>query len=170
MLRRGLNPPYCWRFSVGIGSKLSASICTQWSFYFSTRSVDELGNPLTISNDGQDALLTINFATRGYGGGELGTGRSFVQANAEYRFPIFSFNAFEEKLDVGETLFVDYVSDLGSGDTVIGEPAVVRDKPGHGLGYGAGLRTLTPIGIVRLEVGFNDQGDSAIIFNIGDRF
>ena len=218
--------------------------------------VDELGNPLTISDDGQDELLTINLATaldrrdskrnttkgyrflfqtdqsipvgdasilynrlaanytqyvplplfgfsegartlvvnlqggtiigdlppyeafnlggsssvRGYGGGELGTGRSFIQATAEYRFPIFSLNAFKEKLDVGGTLFIDYATDLGSGDTVTGEPAIVRDKPGHGLGYGAGLRTLTPIGIVRLEVGFNDRGDSEIIFNIGDRF
>ena len=219
-------------------------------------SVDELGNQLTFSDDGQDVLLTLNFATaldkrdrksnttqgyrlllqtdqsipigesnifynrlaanytqylplalfgfdegprtlvlnvqggtiigdlppyeafslggassvRGYSSGELGTGRSFIQTTAEYRFPIFSLTAFKEEFDVGGTLFIDYATDLGSGDTVTGEPGEFRDKPGDGFGYGVGLRSTTPIGIVRLEFGINDQGDTAVIFNIGDRF
>ena len=109
-------------------------------------------------------------SVRGYGGGELGTGRSFVQATAEYRFPIVAVNAFREQLDVGGTLFIDYASDLGTGDNVPGEPAIVRDKPGEGFGYGVGLRTATPLGIVRLEFALNDDGDSEVIFQIGDRF
>ena len=218
--------------------------------------VDELGNQLTFSDDGQDTLLTINLATaldrrdsrsnatkgyrllfqtdqsipvgdanilhnrlaanytqylplplfgfsegartlvvnvqggtvigdlppyeafnlggpssvRGYKSGAIGTGRSFVQATAEYRFPIFSVNAFKEKFDIGGSLFFDYATDLGSGDTVKGKPGVVRDKPGDGFGYGLGLRTLTPVGVVRLELGINDKGKTAIIFNIGERF
>ncbi|WP_242042488.1 BamA/TamA family outer membrane protein [Leptolyngbya sp. FACHB-541] len=109
-------------------------------------------------------------SVRGYGGGEIGTGRSFLQGTAEYRFPIFGFTAFDEDIDVGGTLFVDYATDLGTGDNVPGEPAEVRDKPGDGLGYGVGLRARTPFGPVRLEFGLNDQGDSEVIFNVGDRF
>jgi outer membrane protein insertion porin family len=108
-------------------------------------------------------------SVRGYGGGEIGTGRSFLQGTAEYRFPLFE-NAFDEDVDIGGTLFVDYATDLGTGDDVPGEPAEVRDKPGDGLGYGVGLRARTPFGPVRLEFGLNDQGDSEVIFNIGDRF
>ncbi len=109
-------------------------------------------------------------SVRGYDGGELGTGSSFAQATAEYRFPIFAVNAFQERFDVGGSLFIDYASDLGTADDVTGEPAVVREKPGDGFGYGLGLRTLTPIGIVKLEFALNDDGDTAVIFNIGDRF
>ena len=109
-------------------------------------------------------------SVRGYDSGGLGTGRSFIQATAEYRFPIFDLTLFQEDIDVGGTLFFDYATDLGSGDTVIGEPAEARDKPGNGFGYGVGLRALTPIGPVRLEFGLNDEGSSQVIFNVGDRF
>ena len=219
-------------------------------------SVDELGNPLTVSDDGNDDLLTINFAgvfdrrddeqyptegfralfgmdqsipigdadilynrlsanythfiplnlfgftegprtlvlnvqggtiigdtppyqafslggassVRGYSSGEVGTGKSFIQTTAEYRFPIFLLNAFREDIPVGGTLFFDYATDLGSGDAVIGTPAESRDKPGDGFGFGGGLRARTPVGAMRLEVGVNDDGDVEVIFNIGDRF
>ena len=219
-------------------------------------SEDELGNPFTVSDEGQDDLLTINFAgvfdrrddglyptegfrlkfgmdqsipigeadilynrlsanythfvplnlfgftegprtlvlnlqggtiigdtppydafslggassVRGYSGGEVGTGKSFIQTTAEYRFPIFSFIAFQEDIDIGGALFFDYATDLGSGDDVIGTPAEVRDKPGDGFGYGVGLRARTPVGPVRLELGINDDGDTEVIFNVGDRF
>ncbi|MEO0348779.1 MAG: BamA/TamA family outer membrane protein [Cyanobacteria bacterium P01_A01_bin.15] len=109
-------------------------------------------------------------SVRGYGSGELGTGESFVQATAEYRFPMFGFNAFDDDIDVGGTLFFDYATDLGTGDEVIGEPAEVRGKPGDGFGYGLGVRALTSFGAVRLEFGINDEGDSQVIFKIGDRF
>ena len=71
---------------------------------------------------------------------------------------------------MGGTLFFDYGSDLGTGDDVIGEPAEARDKPGDGFGYGLGVRALTSVGAVRLEFGLNDEGDSQVIFKIGDRF
>ncbi|MEB3232176.1 MAG: BamA/TamA family outer membrane protein [Leptolyngbyaceae bacterium] len=109
-------------------------------------------------------------SVRGFDGGDVGTGRSFIQATAEYRFPIFGFVAFREEIDVGGTLFVDYANDLGSGDTVLGEPAEIRDKPGEGLGYGVGFRARTPIGPVRLEFGIADTGETNVIFKIGDRF
>ena len=109
-------------------------------------------------------------SVRGFIGGELGTGRSFVQATAEYRFPIFKFNAFKQKYTLGGNLFVDYASDLGSGDTVRGEPAEVRNKLGSAFGYGFGLRLPTGFGTVRLEFGFNDDGGNRVHFNIGERF
>lgn len=109
-------------------------------------------------------------SVRGYSSGDLGTGESFVQATAEYRFPAFSFSAFDDDVDVGGLLFFDYANDLGTGDNVIGEPAEARDKPGDGFGYGLGVRALTSVGTLRFEFGINDEGGSRFIFNIGDRF
>ncbi|MBD1866797.1 BamA/TamA family outer membrane protein [Cyanobacteria bacterium FACHB-471] len=101
-------------------------------------------------------------SVRGYDSGELGSGRSFVQATAEYRFPIFAI--------VGGALFVDVGSDLGTGDNVPGEPAEIRDKPGFGFGYGVGVRVQSPLGAIRVDYGFNDEGDSRLHFGIGERF
>jgi outer membrane protein insertion porin family len=101
-------------------------------------------------------------SVRGYGTGDVGSGRSYVLASAEYRLPLFN--------PVGAVLFADFASDLGSGDTVPGEPGVVRDKPGVGFGYGAGLRVNSPIGVLRADYGFNDQGESRLQFGLGQRF
>ena len=109
-------------------------------------------------------------SVRGYGKGELGTARSFIQATAEYRFPMFSFNAFKRDVDIRGAIFFDYGTDLGSGDTVTGEPAIVRNKPGDGFGYGIGLHGTSPVGLIKLEFALNDQGDGRVIFRFGDRF
>ncbi|NJP21929.1 MAG: BamA/TamA family outer membrane protein [Hydrococcus sp. CRU_1_1] len=101
-------------------------------------------------------------SVRGYGEGELGSGRTYVQATAEYRFPILSF--------LGAALFVDYGTTLGSGDGVPGNPSGVRDLPGSGFGYGLGVRINSPVGPIRIDYGWNDQGDSRIHFGIGERF
>lgn len=106
---------------------------------------------------------------RGFSDG-VGTGRSFVAASAEYRYPIANFRLFRRPINLGGSLFVDYGSDLGSGDTILGEPAEVRGKPGSGLGYGAGLRAQTPIGTARVEFAWTDAGDNEILFKLGDRF
>ncbi len=101
-------------------------------------------------------------SVRGYGLGDVGSGRSYVLASAEYRFPIFKL--------VGGTVFADFASDLGSGDTVLGEPASVRGKPGNGFGYGVGVRLDSPIGLIRADFGINDQGYSRLQLGIGQRF
>lgn len=101
-------------------------------------------------------------SVRGYGTGEVASGRSYVLASAEYRIPIFK--------PVGAVLFADFASDLGSGDTVPGEPGIVRGKPGTGFGYGAGLRVNSPVGIIRADLGFNNQGGSQLQFGLGQRF
>jgi outer membrane protein insertion porin family len=99
---------------------------------------------------------------RGYGEGELGTGRSYVQATAEYRFPVYSL--------IGGALFFDVGSDLGTGGEVDGDPAGVRGKPGEGFGYGLGIRVQSPLGAIRVDYGFNDEGDSRFHFGIGEKF
>ncbi len=101
-------------------------------------------------------------SVRGYGEGDLGNGRSYFQATAEYRFPIVSF--------LGGALFFDYGSSLGSGDAVIGKPAKVRGLNGSGYGYGLGVRVQSPVGPIRIDYAINDEGDSRIHFGIGEKF
>ncbi|MBW4574928.1 MAG: BamA/TamA family outer membrane protein [Aphanothece sp. CMT-3BRIN-NPC111] len=101
-------------------------------------------------------------SVRGYEEGDVGSGRSFIQATAEYRFPIFSV--------VGGALFLDAATDLGSGNSVPGDPAGVRGKPGNGFGYGLGVRVQSPLGPIRVDYGFNDNGESRLHFGIGERF
>lgn len=115
-------------------------------------------------------ILGGSSSVRGYDTSEISTSRSFIQATAEYRYPITELEVLNSTLNVGGTLFIDYASDLGSADAVIGQPAVVRDRTGDGLGYGLGLRTLTPIGAVRTEFALNDDGDAEFLFTVGDRF
>ena len=50
-------------------------------------------------------------------------------------------------------LFADYGSDFDSGQTVLGDPAGVRGKPGSGYGYGLGVRIDTSLGAVRFHLG-----------------
>jgi outer membrane protein insertion porin family len=101
-------------------------------------------------------------SVRGYEEGDVGAGRSFIQATAEYRFPIISA--------IGGALFVDFASDFGTGDNVPGDPAGVRGKPGTGFGFGLGVRVQSPLGPIRVDYGLNDEGDSRIHFGIGERF
>ncbi|BAU65319.1 surface antigen [Stanieria sp. NIES-3757] len=109
-------------------------------------------------------------SVRGYDTGGVSTGKSFIQATAEYRIPLFSFDFFKQPNDVLGSLFFDYGTDLGTADEVIGEPAVVRDKPSDGFGYGLGLQWRSPFGLLRLEGGLNDRGDGTIFFGGGSRF
>jgi len=101
-------------------------------------------------------------SVRGYDSGDVGGGRSYVLASAEYRFPVLPI--------VGGVLFADFASDLGSGDTVLGDPAGVRGKAGYGFGYGAGVRLNSPLGLIRADYGINDQGESKVHLGIGQRF
>jgi outer membrane protein insertion porin family len=99
---------------------------------------------------------------RGYEDGDVGSGRSYLQATAEYRFPIVSF--------FGLGIFADYGTDLGTGSSVPGNPAGVRSKPGNGFGYGAGVRFQSPLGPLRLDYAINDRSETRIQFGLGERF
>lgn len=101
-------------------------------------------------------------SVRGYDEGDLAAARSFLQATAEFRFPIFSI--------VSGALFVDAATDFGSQGSVPGDPGGARRKPGSGVGYGLGVRIQSPLGPIRIDYGFNDQGDSRLHFGIGERF
>ena len=101
-------------------------------------------------------------SVRGYEDGDVGSGRSYVQATAEYRFPLISI--------VGGSFFADYGSDLGTGNSVPGNPGSVRGKPGNGFGYGAGIRINSPIGPIRVDYALNNRSETRIQFGIGERF
>jgi outer membrane protein insertion porin family len=101
-------------------------------------------------------------SVRGYEEGDIGSGRSYFQATAEYRFPIVSI--------VGGEFFFDYGSDLGTGSSVPGDPAGLRGKPGNGFGYGAGIRINSPIGPIRIDYAINNLSQNRIQFGIGERF
>ncbi|WP_231937639.1 BamA/TamA family outer membrane protein [Geminocystis sp. NIES-3709] len=101
-------------------------------------------------------------SVRGYGEGDLGNGRSYFQATAEYRFPIVSF--------LGGAVFFDYGSNLGSGSAVIGKPSEVRGLSGDGFGYGLGVRVQSPVGPIRIDYAINNDGDSRVHFGIGEKF
>ena len=107
-------------------------------------------------------ILGGSNSVRGYSDGELGSGKSFLQATAEYRFPIFRI--------VGGALFFDYGTVLGTDDDVPGSPSVVRDLPGSGYGYGLGVRVQSPLGPIRVDYAINDDGDGQIQFGIGEKF
>ncbi|WP_293340852.1 BamA/TamA family outer membrane protein [Microcoleus sp. CAWBG58] len=101
-------------------------------------------------------------SVRGYDGGEIGSGRSYFLASGEYRFPVGR--------DVGGVIFVDFASDLGTGDSVLGKPAVVRDKPGTGAGVGLGVRVRSSLGLIRLDMGVSDDGDIKFVLGTKQRF
>ena len=101
-------------------------------------------------------------SVRGYGEGDLGNGRSYFQATAEYRFPIISF--------LGGAIFFDYGTDLGSGNAVPGNPSGVRGLNGNGFGYGGGVRIQSPVGPIRIDFAISDEGDNRIHFGIGEKF
>jgi outer membrane protein insertion porin family len=107
-------------------------------------------------------ILGGSNSVRGFGDGEVGSGRSYFQATAEYRFPIFKI--------VGGALFFDYGTNLGSGDAVPGRPSEVRELPGDGYGYGLGVRVQSPLGAIRVDYAINDDGGNEIQFGIGEKF
>jgi outer membrane protein insertion porin family len=101
-------------------------------------------------------------SVRGYEDGEVASARSFLQASAEYRFPVFSI--------IRGALFADVATDLGSSGSVTGDPGGARKKSGRGFGYGVGTRIQSPIGPIRLDYGWNDRGESKVHFGLGERF
>ncbi|KAL4591460.1 hypothetical protein LXL04_004426 [Taraxacum kok-saghyz] len=100
-------------------------------------------------------------SVRGYEEGAIGSGRSYAVGCGEISFPLVG--------PVEGAMFADYGTDLGSGTTVPGDPAGARLKPGSGYGYGGGIRVASPLGPLRLEYAFNDQGTGRFHFGVGQR-
>src|SRR4028118_995413 len=101
-------------------------------------------------------------SVRTYDSGDIGSGRSYFLASGEYRFPVGR--------DVGGVIFVDFASDLGTGDNILGKPASVRDKPGTGAGVGVGVRVRSRFGLIRLDMGVSDSGDLKFVLGTKQRF
>lgn len=100
-------------------------------------------------------------SVRGYEEGAVGSGRSCIVASGEISFPMYG--------PVEGAIFADYGTDLGSGQTVAGDPAGARGKPGTGYGFGAGIRVDSPLGPLRLEYALNDVNQRRFHFGIGYR-
>ncbi len=159
---------------IGQGSIFFNRLRASYSYYIPVEFTDfsEGNETLAINVQGGTVLgdlppyeafaLGGTDSVRGYDFGDLGSGRSFLQATAEYRFPVFSI--------IGGALFLDYGTDLGTGSDVLGEPAEAREKPGSGFGYGFGLRIQSPLGAIRIDYGFDENGDGRFHFGVGERF
>ncbi|KAE9588151.1 putative bacterial surface antigen (D15) [Lupinus albus] len=63
-------------------------------------------------------------------------------------------------------LFSDYGTDLRTDQTVSGDPAGARLKPGSGHGYGFGIRVDSPLGPLRLAYAFNDKKHTRLHFGV----
>ncbi|GMY16311.1 outer envelope protein 80, chloroplastic [Fagus crenata] len=100
-------------------------------------------------------------SVRGYEEGAVGSGRSYAVGSGEVSFPILG--------PVEGVIFADYGTDLGSGQTVLGDPAGARLKPGSGYGYGFGIRVDSPLGPLRLEYAFSDKHAKRFHFGVGHR-
>ena len=107
-------------------------------------------------------ILGGSNSVRGFGDGEVGSGKSSFLASVEYRFPIFKI--------VGGALFFDYGTTLGSAGDVPGRPSEVRGLPGSGFGYGLGVRVQSPLGPIRVDYAINDDGGNEIQFGIREKF
>jgi outer membrane protein insertion porin family len=159
---------------IGSGSIFFNRVRANYSQYFPIKIIPFTSKAQTLALNFQGGtvfgdlppyeafVLGGSNSVRGYGDGELGSGRSYAQATAEYRFPIFKI--------VGGALFFDYGTALGSGSDVPGEPSEVRGLPGDGFGYGLGVRVQSPLGPIRVDYAINDEGDNEIQFGIGEKF
>ncbi|MEG4841563.1 BamA/TamA family outer membrane protein [Microcoleus sp. B9-D4] len=159
---------------VGSGSILLNRLRASYSLYLPVKYTNFTAGPQTLAFSFRGGTVFGDLppyeafalgganSVRGYDEGDLGAGRSFLEASVEYRFPIISF--------IGGALFLDAGTDLGTGKDVPGDPAGIRKKPGSGYGYGLGVRVQSPLGPIRIDYGINDTGDNQIHFGIGERF
>ena len=159
---------------IGSGSILLTRLRGSYSYYIPVSFLNFTEGPQALAFNVQAGTILGDLppyeafvlggtnSVRGYPEGEIGSGRSFIQATAEYRFPIFSV--------VGGALFLDFGTTLGTGDNVPGEPSEVRGLPGSGFGYGLGVRVNSPLGPIRVDYAINDEGDNQLEFGIGEKF
>ena len=159
---------------IGSGSILMNRLRASYSFYIPVEFTNFTEGPQALAFNIQGGTILGDLppyeafiiggsnSVRGFTEGDLASGRSFLQATAEYRFPILSV--------IGGALFVDAGTDLGSAGAVPGAPGEQRDLPGTGLGYGLGVRVQSPLGPIRVDFGLNTEGDSRLHFGIGEKF
>ena len=102
-------------------------------------------------------------SVRGWSSCDLSVSKSFVEATAEYRFPVWRM--------ISGALFADLGSDLGSQDDVPGKPGKLLKKSGSGYSLGGGVGVKTPIGPLRLDIASKDlSGDWRYTLGVGWKF
>ncbi|MGF1672298.1 MAG: BamA/TamA family outer membrane protein [Rivularia sp. (in: cyanobacteria)] len=155
---------------IGQGNIFMTRLQGNYSYYIPVKFTNFSKGPQTLAFNFQAGTILGDLppyeafslggsnSVRGYEEGGLSSGRSYVEASVEYRFPLFSV--------LSGALFVDVGSDLGTTT----EPAQLLNKNGTGIGYGLGVRVQSPLGPIRIDYGLNDNGDSRINFGIGERF
>ena len=102
-------------------------------------------------------------SVRGWGSCDLAVSRSFAEASAEYRFPLWRM--------ISGSLFADAGSDLGSQNNVPGKPGKLLNKEGSGFSLGGGLGIKTPIGPLRFDAASQDlSGNMRYTLGVGWKF
>ena len=102
-------------------------------------------------------------SVRGWPSCGLAVSRSFTEATAEYRFPIWRM--------LSGSFFADVGSDLGSQDDVPGKPGKLLSKEGSGYSLGGGLGIKTPIGPLRFDAATQDlSGNMRYTIGVGWKF
>ena len=102
-------------------------------------------------------------SVRGWPSCGLAVSRSFAEATAEYRFPIWRM--------LSGSFFADLGSDLGSQGDVPGKPGELLNKEGSGYSLGGGVGIKTPIGPLRFDVASQDlSGNMRYTLGVGWKF
>ena len=102
-------------------------------------------------------------SVRGWGSCELGVSKSFAEATAEYRYPIWRM--------ISGAFFADAGSDLGTQNDVPGKPGKVLKKVGSGFSLGAGVGIKTPVGPIRIDAASQDlSGKMRYTLGVGWKF
>ena len=102
-------------------------------------------------------------SVRGWSSCDLSVSKSFMEATAEYRFPVWRM--------ISGALFADVGSHLGSQNDVPGKPGQLLQKQGSGYSLGGGVGVKTPIGPLRLDAATKDlSGDMRYTLGVGWKF
>ena len=102
-------------------------------------------------------------SVRGWGSCDLAVSKSFAEASAEYRFPIWRM--------ISGSFFGDAGTDLSSQDEVPGKPGKLLRKAGSGYSLGGGIGVKTPVGPIRLDAASQDlSGNMRYTLGVGWKF
>ncbi len=102
-------------------------------------------------------------SVRGWGSCDLSVSKSFLEATAEYRFPVWRM--------ISGSLFADFGSHIGTQNRVPGKPGQLLGKDGTGYSLGGGVGVKTPIGPLRLDVASKElSGDWRYTLGVGWKF
>ena len=155
---------------VGMGSIALTRARASYSRFFPIKLVRFAKGPQTLAFNVQGGtvfgdlppyeafVLGGSSSVRGYNEGRIGSGRSYVQASAEYRFPLLKFLG-----GIGGVLFVDYGTLLEPKGTFQANQALSAVSPETDLatGWGCGSRLLlvqsdsTTAGILTVAASFS---------------